>query len=106
MVERKHHSSTAAVLPRFALAAAEIVLMYAYAQACAAQAATRWTAAGAEQTKRTRFRKSGSGRAAFCFVRFAAETCGYMVKAVVRFQTALGTSLLRGTSFRRLCLWL
>ena len=50
------------------------------------------TAARAEQTKRTRFRKDVPDHAAFRFVPFAVETCGYIGKEAVRFVNRLGGS--------------
>ena len=41
-------------------------------------------------TKRTRFRKDVPDHAAFRFVPFAVETCGYMGKGAVRFVNRLG----------------
>ena len=58
----------------------------------ASQAAKKagWTAARAERTKRTRFRKDVPVHAAFQFVPFAAGKCGYMGKEAVRFVSRLG----------------
>ena len=44
----------------------------------------------AERTKRTRFRKDVPDHAAFRFVPFAVETCGYMGKEAVKFVNRLG----------------
>ena len=49
-----------------------------------------WTAASAERTKRTWFRKDVPDHAAFRFVPFAVETCGYMGKEAVKFVKRLG----------------
>ena len=49
-----------------------------------------WTAARAEWTKRTRFRKDVPDHAAFTFVPFAVEMCGYMGKEAVTFVNHLG----------------
>ena len=58
----------------------------------ASQAAKKagWTAARAERTKRTRFRKDVPDHAAFRFVPFAVETCGYMSKEAVKFVNRVG----------------
>ena len=70
----------------------DVVVAHAYANAYAAQAAKAagWTAARAEQTKRTRFRKDVPDHAAFRFVPFAVETCGCMGKEAATFATRLG----------------
>ena len=76
-----------AVLPRLGLAAVDVVVAHASAKSYAAEAAKTagWTAARAERTKRTRFRKDVPDHAAFRFVPFAVETCGYMGKEAVKF---------------------
>ena len=48
-----------------------------------------WTPARAEQIKRTQFRKDIPDHAAFRFVPFAVETCGYMGKKLVKFVRSL-----------------
>ena len=84
-----HHR---AVLPRLELAAVDVVVAHASAKMYAAQAAKTagWPAARAEQTKRTGLRKDVPDHAAFRFVPFAVETCGYMGKGAVRFVSRLG----------------
>ena len=69
-----------AVLPRLELAAVDVVVAHAFAKSYAAEAAktSGWTAARAERTKRTRFRKYVSDYVAFRFVPFAVEACGYI----------------------------
>ena len=85
-------SDIVAVLLRLELAAVDVVVAHASVKSYAAEAAKTagWTAARAEQTKRTRFRKDVLDHAAFRFVRFAAETCGYMGKEPVMFVNRLG----------------
>ena len=86
MVERQRRGDIVAVLPRLELAAVDFVVAHASAKSYAAQAAKTagWTAARAEQTKRTRFRKHVPDHAAFRFVPFEVETCGYMGNEAVR----------------------
>ena len=81
-----------AVLPRLELAAVDVVVAHASAKSYAAEAAKTagWTAAKAERTMRTRFRKDVPDHAAFRFVPFAVETCGYMGKEAVKFVNRLG----------------
>ena len=81
-----------AVLPRLELSVVDVVVARASATSYAAQAAKTagWTAARAEQTKRTRFKKDMPDHAAFRFVPFAVETCGYMGKEAVKFVNRLG----------------
>ena len=71
-----------------------VVVTHASANSYAAQAAKTagWTAARAERTKRTRFRNDVPDHAAFRFVPFAVETCGYMGKEAVKFVNRLGDS--------------
>ena len=49
-----------------------------------------WTAARAERTKRTWFRKDVPDHDAFRFVLFAVETSGYMGREAVKFVNRLG----------------
>ena len=90
MVECQRRGYIVAIMPRLELAAVDVVVAHASAKSYAAQAAKRggWTAARAEQTKRTRFRKDVPDHAAFRFVPF--ETCGYMGKEAVKFVNRLG----------------
>ena len=92
MVERQRRCDIVAVLPRLELAAVDVVVAHASAKSYAAEAAktSGWTAARAERTKRTRFRKDVPDHAAFRFVPFAVETCGYMGKEAVNFVNRLG----------------
>ena len=92
MVECVRRGDIVAVLPRLELAAVGVVVAHASAKSCDAQAAKTagWTAARAEQPKRTRFRKDVPDHAAFLFVPFAVETCGYMGKEAVKFVNRLG----------------
>ena len=94
MVECQCLGDIVAVLPWLELAAVDVVVAHASAAAksYAAQAAktTGWTAARAEQTKRARFRKDVPDNAAFRFVLFAVETCGYMGKVAVKLVSRLG----------------
>ena len=59
MLECQRRGDIVAVLPRLELAAVDAVVAHASARSYAAQAAKTagWTAARAEQTKRTRFKK-------------------------------------------------
>ena len=50
----------------------------------------QWTAAWAEQTKQTRFRKDVPDLAAFQSVPFAVKTCGYMGNEALQFVDRLG----------------
>ena len=81
-----------AVLPRLELAAVDVVVAHASAKSYAAEAAKTagWTAARAEQTKRTLFSNYVPDHAAFRFVPFAVETCRYMGKETVKFMNRLG----------------
>ena len=85
MVECQRRGDIVAVLPRLELAAVDVVVAQACAKSFAAEAAktSGWTAARAERTKQTRFRKDVPDHAAFRFVPFAVETCGYMGKEAV-----------------------
>ena len=91
-VECQRRGDIVAVLPRLELAAVDVVVAHASAKLYAAEAAktSGWTAARAERTKRTRFRKDVPDHAAFRFVPFAVETCGYMGKEAVKFVNRLG----------------
>ena len=92
MVECQRRGDIVAVLPRLELAAVDVVVAHASAKSSAAEAAktSGWTAARAERTKRTRFRKDVPDHAAFRFVPFAVDTCGYMGKEAVKFVNRLG----------------
>ena len=92
MVECQRQGDVVTVLPRLELAAVDVVIAHASAKSYTAQAAKEagWTAARAEQTKRTRFRKDVPVHAAFRFVPFAVETCGYISKEAVKFVNRLG----------------
>ena len=92
MVECQRWGDIVAVLPGLNFAAVDVMVAHASAKSYAAQAGQTagWTAARAEQTKRTRFRKDVPGRAAFQSVPFAVETCGYMGKGAVKFVNRLG----------------
>ena len=65
----------------------DVVIAHASAKSYAAQAAKEagWTVARADQTKQARFRKDVPDHAAFRFVPFAVEMCGYMGKEAVKF---------------------
>ena len=86
--------TTVAVLLRLELAAVDVVVAHASAKSYAAEAAKTagWTAARAERTKRARFRNDVPDHAAFRFVPFAVETCGYMGNdsEAVKFVNRLG----------------
>ena len=92
MVECHRRGDIVAVLPRLELEAVDVVVAHASAKSYAAEAAKTdgWTAARAERTKRTRFRKDVPDHPAFRFLPFAVETCGYMGKEVVKFVNRLG----------------
>ena len=92
MVECQRRCAIVAVLPRFELAAVDVVVVHASTKSYAAQAAMTagWTAARAEQSKRPRFRKDVPDHAAFRFVLFAVETCRHMCKEAVMFANRLG----------------
>ena len=92
MVECQRRGDIVAVLPRLELAAVDGVVVHASARPYTAQAAKAagWTAARAEQTKRMRFRNDVPEHAAFRFVPFAVETCGYTGKQAVKFVNHLG----------------
>ena len=68
-----------------------VVIAHASAKSYAAEAAKTagWTAARAERTKQTRFRKDVPDHAAFRLVPFAVETCGCMGKEAVKFLNRL-----------------
>ena len=89
MVECQRRGDIVAALPRLDIAAVDVVVAHASAKPLAAKTAG-WTAAGAEQAKRTRFRKDVPEHAAFRFVLFAVETCVYMFKEAVKFVNRLG----------------
>ena len=90
MVECQHRGNIVAVLPRLELAAVDMVA-HASSKSNAAEAAKTagWTAARAERTKQTWSRKDVPDHAAFRFVPFAVETCGYMGKEAVKFVNRL-----------------
>ena len=90
MVESTRWGDIVALLPRLELAAVDVVVAHASTKSYATQAAKTagWTAARAEQTKRTKFRKDVPDHAAFRFVPFAIQTCGYM--DAVKFVSRLG----------------
>ena len=92
MVECQRRGDIMAVLPRLESAAVDVVVAHASAKSFAAEAAKTagWTAARAERTKRTQFRKDVPDHAAFPFVLSAVETCGCMGKEVVEFVDRLG----------------
>ena len=92
MVKCQRRGDIVAVLPRFELAAVDVVVAHGSAKSYAAQAAKTagWTAARAEQTKRTRFRKDVRDHHEFGFVPFAVVTCGYMGKEAVKFVNRFG----------------
>ena len=73
-------------------AAADVVVAQDSAKSYDTEAAKTagWAAARVEQTTRTRFRKDVPDHAAFKFVPFAVETCGYMDKEAVKFVNRLG----------------
>ena len=83
IVECQRRGDIVAVLPRYALAAVNVVVAHASVKSYAAQAAQRagWAATRAEQTKRTWFRQDVPDHDAFLFVPYAVEACGYMGKA-------------------------
>ena len=91
MVECQRRGDIVAILPRLELAVVDVVVAHASSTSYAAQAAKTagWTAARAEQTKRTRFRKDVPDHAAFRFLPFAVEPCGYMGKEAVKFVNRL-----------------
>ena len=91
MVECQRRGDIVAVLPRLELAAVDVVVAHASAKSYAAEAAkiAGGTAARTERTNRTRFRKDVPDHAAFRFVPFAVETCGYMGKEAVKFVNRL-----------------
>ena len=92
MFECQRRGDIVAVLPRLELAAVNVVVAHASAKSYAAEATKTagWTAARAERTKRTRFRKDVPDHATFRFVPYAVETCGYMGKEAVKFVNRLG----------------
>ena len=92
MVECQRRGDIVAVLPRLELAAVNVVVAHASAKSYPAEAAKTagWTAARAERTKRTWFRKDVPDHAAFRFVPFAVETSGYMGREAVKFVNRLG----------------
>ena len=92
MVECQRRSDIVAMLPRLELAAVDVVVAHASATLYAAQAANTagWTAVRDEQTKWIGFRKDVLDYAAFRFVPFAVETCGYMGEEAVKFVNRLG----------------
>ena len=91
MVECQRRGDIVAVLSRLELAAVDVAVARASAKSNPAEAAKTagWTAARAERTKRTRFRKDVPDHAAFRFVPFAVETCGYMGKEAVKVENRL-----------------
>ena len=92
MIEYQRQGDIVAGLPLLELAAVDVVVAHASAKSYAAEAnkTAGWTAARAERTKRTRFRKDGPDHAAFSFVPFAVETYGCMGKEAVKFVNRLG----------------
>ena len=92
MAECQRRGDIVVVLPWLALAAVAVVVAHLSAKTYAAQGAkdTGWTVVRAERTKRTRFTKDVPDQAAFRFLPFAVETCGYMGKGAVKFVIRLG----------------
>ena len=92
MVKCQRRGDIVAVLPRLELAEVDVVVAHASAKSYAAEAAKTagWTAARAEWTRRTRFRKDVPDHAAFRFVPFAVETCRYMGKQALKFMNRVG----------------
>ena len=92
IAECRRRGDIVAVLPRLELASVDVVVAHVSVKLYTAEAANTagWTAARAERTKRTRFRKDVPDHTAFRFVPFAVETCGYMRKEAVKFVTRLG----------------
>ena len=92
MVECQRRGDIVAVLPRLELAAVDVVVAHESAKSYAVEAAKTpgWTAARAERTKLTRFRKDVPDHAALRFAPFAVETCGYMGNEAVKFVNRLG----------------
>ena len=86
-VERNRRGDIVVVLPRLQMAAVDVVVTHACAATYVQRAAkeTGATALRAEQRKRRRFVKDVPSHAAFRFVPFAVESCGYMGKEAVRF---------------------
>ena len=92
MVECQRRADIVTVLPRRELAALDFVVTHATAKLYAAEAAKKagWTAARAEQIKRTGFRKDLPDYTALQLVPFAVETCGNRGKEAVEFVNRLG----------------
>ena len=92
MAECRRRGDIVAVPPRLEIAAVDFLVVHASAKLYLAQATKTagWTAARAERTKRTRFRKDVPDHATFRFVPFAVETGGYMSEEVVMFVNRLG----------------
>ena len=92
MAECRRRGDIVAVPPRLEIAAVDFLVVHASAKLYLAQATKTagWTAARAERTKRTRFRKDVPDHAAFMFVPYAAEACGYMGKQAFKFVYRLG----------------
>ena len=92
MAECQRRGEIVADLLRLELTAVDVVVAHVSAKSNAAEAAKTlgWTAARAERTKRTRFRKDVPDHAAFRFVPFAVETSGHMGKEAVKFVNLLG----------------
>ena len=92
VVENNRRGDIVAVLPRLELAAVDVVVTHAPAASyvAAAARAAGATAAQAEAKKRQRFKDDLPDHAAFRFVPFAVESCGYMGQEAVRFVDRLG----------------
>ena len=91
-VELNRRGDVVVVMPRLEMAAVDVVVTHAPAASYVAAAAreTGATAERAEDRKRDRFRRDVPDHAAFRFVPFAVESCGFMGKAAVRFVGQLG----------------
>ena len=95
-VELNRRGDIVVVMPRLEMPVVDVVVVTPCTHAPAALyvAAVAWetgaTAERAENMKRDRFRQDVLDHAAFRFVPFAVESCGFMGKAVVRFIGQLG----------------
>ena len=78
MADGRQTNQVVAVLPRLELAAVDVVVAHASAKSYALEAAKTagWTAARAERTKQTRFRKDVPDHAAFRFVLLRLRRAG------------------------------
>lgn len=91
-VEKNRRGDIVVILPRLQMAAVDVVVTHAAADSYVSAAArtSGATAARAESRKRARFQVDVPDHAAFRFIPFAVESCGFLGKEAVKFVGELG----------------